>query len=250
MPRIAVVVLALAITLSACGGQVPSHGTDTPRPASDGIEPPPMPGRVTCGDSSVPSFPLAVLDQPGGVDPGEDQPAAVLQALIREGGLPQDGWIRAVHTDDLVLFVARGGGVPWSMAKFQLRDGIWSADASGQCHLQPELPPGVNLAAFSVAPGAELEPDTTEVELRVTEIVCNSGEDAMGRVRVIDVVPAADSVTVLLGVVPRGGAQECPSNPETPFTLELPEPLGDRVLLDASEVPPRDARECPARLCQ
>lgn len=58
-------------------------------------------------------------------------------------------------------------------------------------------------------------------------------------------IDADDSVTVTFAVRPRLGAQECPSNPETPFVLELPEPLGDRSLRDGSSVPPRDATVCP-----
>jgi hypothetical protein len=38
--------------------------------------------------------------------------------------------------------------------------------------------------------------------------------------------PEADSVT-------------CPSNPATPFSVELSQPLGDRAIVDASVVPPR-----------
>jgi hypothetical protein len=209
---------------------------------------PPLPGMVTCGDRSVPSFPLAVLDQPGGADPDEDQPAALLQAVVREsvGTLPESGWIRAVETADIVMFVARGGaGMAWSMAKFQLRDGEWQADAYGQCRLQPAIPDGVNLAVFRLATDDALAPEATQLDLLVTETACNSGQDARGRIRVLDVVPAGGSISILLGVVPRPGGQECPSNPETPFTIELPEPLGDRVVLDGSSVPPRDATTCP-----
>jgi hypothetical protein len=36
---------------------------------------------------------------------------------------------------------------------------------------------------------------------------------------------------------------------ETPYLLELSEPLGDRMLLDGAEVPPRDATTCHARVC-
>lgn len=212
----------LALILVLLSGCV----VDEPRPSANAAEPPPLPSRVTCGDRSVPSFPVGVLNQAGAVDPG-------------------DGWIRAVQTEDVVLFVAPGGGVPWSMVKVQLRDGTWNADAYGQCRLQPEIPDGVNLAVFRLAPDVELTPETTEVDLRVTETACNSGEDARGRIRVLDLVPTAESVTVLLGVVPRPGDHECPGNPETPFTLVLPEPLGDRVLLDGSSVPARDPTACP-----
>lgn len=229
----------MVILLTACS-------TAEPNPSGDAASIP-VPGRVSCG-AVAPSFPLAVLEQDGEAGAGGDQPAALLQAVIREsqGGLPDDGWIRAVETFDTVLFVARGGaGMAWSMAKFQLRDGSWQTDAYGQCRLQPELPVGVNLAVFRLAPDAALTPEATEVDLRVTETTCNSGEDARGRVRILDVVSGPETVTVLLGVVPRPGAHECPSNPETSFILELPEPLGDRVLLDGSSVPARDASTCP-----
>jgi hypothetical protein len=35
-------------------------------------------------------------------------------------------------------------------------------------------------------------------------------------------------VAIDIGVRPLGGDQECPSNPETAFTVELREPLGAR----------------------
>jgi hypothetical protein len=79
----------------------------------------------------------------------------------------------------------------------------------------------------------------------VTEHACNSGEDARGRITVAAIDEDDDSVTVTLAVRPRGGAQECPSNPETPFVIELSAPLGDRALLDGSSVPARDATVCP-----
>lgn len=236
--------LAVALALLSAGCT-----SEDPAPSVEGNAPP-LPGRVTCGNVSAPSFPLAVLNQAGAVDPGGDAPAAVLQALIRESeGLPEEGWIRAAQTADTVLFVARGGGVPWSMATFTLVDGIWNADAHGQCHLQPEVPDGVDLAVFRLAPGVELTPELTEVDLRVSELACNSGQDAHGRIRVLDLIPAVDTVTVILATVPRLGGHDCPGNPETAFTLELPEPLGDRMLLDGSEVPPRDATLCSARIC-
>jgi hypothetical protein len=236
--------LAVAvILLTACS-------TTDPTPSGDaaGV---PVPGRVSCGPVA-PSFPLAVLEQVGEVDPGFDEPGAILLATLRETeGLPEGerlparGWIRAVQTEDVVLFVARGEHAQWSMVKVQLRDGVWGFDASGQCRLQPELPVGVGLAVFRLAAPGEVEPGATTVDLLVTETVCNSGEDARGRVRVLDIAPADETVTVVLGVVPRPGGHECPSNPETPFTLQLPEPLGDRVLLDGSSVPARDATSCP-----
>ncbi len=110
--------------------------------------------------------------------------------------------------------------------------------------LQPDAGSDLHRASFRVAPDVELTPDLTEIEVLVTERACNSGEDASGRIEEPVVTLGAESVTVVFAVRPRGGAQECPSNPETPYVLVLAEPLGDRVLLDGSEMPPRDATEC------
>ena len=239
--------LAVALLCAACSA--------SPE-ASVEPEDPPLPSHVTCGHADLPSFPLAVLNQPGGVDPAEDQPAAILHATLRETaglaegeGLPAEGWIRAAQTDDVVLFVARAQGTAWSMVKVEIRDTGWTADSYGQCHLQPVVPDGANLAVFRVAPGEELAPESTEIDVLVTELVCNSGQDARGRIRPLSIAPAAGTITVIFTVVPRQGDHECPGNPDTPYTLELADPLGDRVLLDGSEVPPRDATLCPARLC-
>ncbi len=104
--------------------------------------------------------------------------------------------------------------------------------------------PDLGLASFRVAPDVALTADMTEIEVLVTERACNSGEDASGRIEKPVVTVGAESVTVVFSVRPRGGLQECPSNPETPYVLVLDEPLGDRVLLDGSDVAPRDATEC------
>jgi hypothetical protein len=247
MARQIAVLAVVSILAAACGADVlqPTSTADppaTPAARELGIT------RVTCG-GGPPSFPLAVLDQAAGIDPAEDQPAAILHAHLREvEGLPRGGWIRAAQTHDTVLFVARGGGVPWSQVGVQLSDGVWAADRWGQCRLQPELPPDLGIATFRVAADADLAPDTTEIEVLATEMACNSGRDARGRIVVWAVLPAADAMTVVLAVRPRPGGHDCQGNPETPFLLELPEPLGDRTLLDGSEIPARDATTCPERL--
>lgn len=39
-------------------------------------------------------------------------------------------------------------------------------------------------------------------------------------------------------VIPKPGEQHCESNPATPYTVELDEPLGQRRLLDGGVQPP------------
>jgi hypothetical protein len=84
-------------------------------------------------------------------------------------------------------------------------------------------------AEWRVAPGATLGRDSREVPLLVHERECASGRDASGRIRV-DVDYRANTVVLDVEVASLSGGQECPGNPETPYLLELDQPLGEREL--------------------
>jgi len=204
---------------------------------------------VTCGG---PEFPLSVLDAPGGAENGTDPAAEALRDHLATRDmeidwLPDAGWKEAVRTEDLVVFIADalpGSEPPLVEVSIEQRDGAWHVGGWSQCRLQADVGPDLGRASFRVAPDVELTPHMTEIEVLVTERACNSGEDASGRIEEPVVTVGAESVTVVFAVRPRGGAQTCPSNPETSDVLVLDEPLGDRVLLDGSDVPPRDATEC------
>lgn len=61
----------------------------------------------------------------------------------------------------------------------------------------------------------------------------------------IELIETETTVEFVLGIESRGGAQNCPSNPPTPFTLELAAELGDRTILDAGLVPARQLSPDP-----
>jgi hypothetical protein len=88
---------------------------------------------------------------------------------------------------------------------------------------------GAEPARWWVAPGASLGPTSRKVPIVVNEVECASGRSAEGRI-VVEVVYGSDAIDIAVGVRPLGGDQECPSNPDTPFTVELTEPLGDRTI--------------------
>ena len=46
-----------------------------------------------------------------------------------------------------------------------------------------------------------------------------------------DVDYQAKTVRIDVGVRPLGGDRTCPGNPDTPFVVELSEPLGERALV-------------------
>jgi len=239
---LAIAPLAAVIVLSACA---------VTQPSSDQPEQPFT--RATCG--GPPAFHPGVMDQQGGTEQGDDPAAAALRAALAPGEdiddtLPDRGWIEVTRTESMVKFLARGGDGPGlAIVTVVPRDGQWTLDRAGRCELLPEIRAGLDLAMFRVAPGEELTPEMTEVDVLVTELACSSGQDADGRIRVDRIIPGDSSVIVVIATAPRGGDHECPDNPETPFLLQLPEPLGDRALLDAYSLPPRDATECHRFAC-
>lgn len=235
--------LLMAAGCTGIGSGASPAATPTDEPAS---------ARVTCGGG--PSFGLAALDQPGGAELDDDPASAALRAHlatdhIEMNWLPDSGWIEVARSESSVLYVAEGDGTEFFFVTVEMQGGEWTVGGWGGCSLQPEIPLGAGLAMFRVAPHETLTPDTIEVDVLVTEMACNSGQDARGRILPPTITLSAESVTVVMTVRPRGGAQNCPMNPETPFLLVLPEPLGDRSLLDGSEIPPRDATGCPEIMC-
>jgi hypothetical protein len=93
-------------------------------------------------------------------------------------------------------------------------------------------------APWEPAPGTELSPDVTTIDVLVNEVGCAGGEPADDRIPAPDITYDDDAVVVTIGVVPRPGDQTCPGNPDTAYQLELDEPLGERELLDGSHDPP------------
>ncbi|MGF6824510.1 hypothetical protein M2317_003439 [Microbacterium sp. ZKA21] len=116
----------------------------------------------------------------------------------------------------------------------------WMLTSSSSCALTLDASPfgPGNVALDSSAVPAA---DSTTLALRVTERACNSGEDAEGRVELVSLEETEDAVIIRVAVRPRegDGAYTCQSNPPTPFTVELAEPLGDREVLDGSLVVPQ-----------
>lgn len=115
----------------------------------------------------------------------------------------------------------------------------WFMTSAQACELRRNFGDLEN-ATVTLDPAAPPQPGDRWVRLLVTETACASGEPATGRVQVPLLEPGDDAVRVAFGVTRREGNQNCPGNPATPFTLELPEPLGERPLIDAGVYPERE----------
>src|ERR1044071_3720236 len=96
--------------------------------------------------------------------------------------------------------------------------------------------------AASPPPGAGV----ATLKVLVRENACASGTSGAERVDPPDMAFSETAITVRVDIRRRAGGQDCQGTPPFPFTLELPEPVGGRALLDASTKPPRDATKPPA----
>jgi hypothetical protein len=114
--------------------------------------------------------------------------------------------------------------------------------SSTTCVLNYDLSP-LTAAEIRLDPSAPPDPSSRELALLVTERACNSGQNAEGRVRLVELIETADAVKVMIGVDPTrtDGAMgyTCLPNKPTPFTVTLAGPLGDRAILNGNLV---DAR--------
>jgi hypothetical protein len=85
-------------------------------------------------------------------------------------------------------------------------------------------------ASWVLDPAVAVGAESTSLQLIVTEQQCASGISPTGRIEAtVSYTETEVEVSVIVNSV--GGTANCPGNPPTPFTLELTEPLGDRLIV-------------------
>jgi hypothetical protein len=237
-----------ALTLSACASPAATVGPSEPPTAAAAEDTFLCNGLSISREDLEAQVPLSAIDEHGRT--------ALAEAVWDDGSPlelpPDEGWYVVMSTEDLVGVMRDIDVVvdPVSGAVFPDRDvriAEWVEDAtnldpgwyvnqSGPCALT------IDLGELTV-PSIELQspPDraSADLHLLVTEQSCNSGQDAGGRVEVVSLNETDDRVSLVIGVRPRNGSQSCPSNPATPFTVTLSEPVGEREVVDANLADPR-----------
>jgi hypothetical protein len=210
-------------------------------PDANGSYPDDLP--VTCG-SGV--FPIGALDNilpledadPGGV-------AAAIEPFLEgeEGEFwPQDGWQILYETEDRIHLIAMTdmgtlahmhvtfGGSGWTWAGASL--------AGDPCELQFVVPEELNTVDWRLDPeGEPLSASTVEIGVILTERPCVDGREIGDRLLGPEIVMTETRVFIAFAAErPEGDAFTCPGNPDTPYVVELPEPLGDRELMEGLRI--------------
>lgn len=111
---------------------------------------------------------------------------------------------------------------------------------AGECTPVRATEPRIGIGTWDplVSP---LASETMGITVGVTERACSGGEDPTPRLLPPEVVLDDDTVTITLFIRRvEGDEVTCEGLPPTPIDVELPEPLGDRTLLDGSTLPARE----------
>lgn len=171
-----------------------------------------------------------VLEAPQDWFVAEAEAEAITLMRILAEPRPLDG-IDVPPRDAAVVTVTRIDNAP------NLTAG-WYVGASGECAITLDLGE-LTVPAISLDPAAPPQPSDLDLHLLVTEQLCNSGQDATGRVEIVAIRESADSVDIVIGIRPRLGDMNCPSNPPTPVTITLDSALGERSIMNATLATPR-----------
>jgi hypothetical protein len=86
---------------------------------------------------------------------------------------------------------------------------------------------------------------STTVHAQIVERACASGKSPADRIDPPTIEPDDHGITVTFWVRKLPGSQDCQGNDPFGLDVRLPEPLGDRLLYDGSDTPPRDVTKGP-----
>lgn len=246
--RVLLAGFAVALLSTGCGDTSTTSNTDS---GDDSAQAPSADtAAVDCGGSV--HEPSALADAPPASSLPDGPASAVDDAGAPAFDASQD-WKVVHESDDRVELLREldepvdtgGGGVRTHESRTLERitdadnvaDGTWLLTSAGRC--APRLAMDDDLGDADLALADAPSPGDTSVDLLVRERACASGQRAEGRIELVELTETADQVQLRIGVRPAEGNQNCQSNPPTPFTVELSEPLGDRDIVDASAIPPR-----------
>jgi hypothetical protein len=246
--RAAALVLGLSVFVAACDtaasspASSPASSSSATASAIPSVEGP-LDLRYTCG--AFPFVPGLLSAGAGNDEQADTAPAAALRAhLALEGPdfdfLPDRGWHLTGTDGRSAEFVTVDGDLVKSVVVANGADG-WKVSGWGECQPRIHLPAGLGAAEWALDPAQPKPGPATQVfDALVTELSCNSGQPADGRIVGPQIVKSADSVLVIFAVMPRPGTHDCQSNPPTRITVDLGEPLGERRVFDGGRFPPGD----------
>ena len=238
----ATAILTLSILLAGCASPDKSIQNDNGALSLAAIE-------FSCGAGH---FSSAALSGPVGAERAADARAAALRALVAappvagRPNLPVAGYRLLVSTQTSTEYAAASDQFDSGLAyvRLELGQAGWTPKEFGDCRPQAVFN-GLNSATWHLAPDVPFpNRASTRFTALVSEMTCTSGRSADGRVLPPAILASPTEILVIFAVRPPppsgNGLEACPGPPPTRVEVTLPEPLGNRPLLDGGVSPPAD----------
>ncbi len=153
------------------------------------------------------------------------------------------GWRELARSDDEALF---GLGTPPQLLTVAVKRGLrnrWSPLGASNARELRAVRDGVRASSWRLDPSFEPQPLVRELRVLVTERTMASGTPAAARLLQPELYLDAERALLRMYVRPLEGYVGRTGKHETPVIVRLPEPLGNRRLLDgALYEPPRAVR--------
>ena len=230
-------VLAL-LSIAGCGSSTPSVApTLDPAAALAAM-------RFTCGGAP---FPAAALTGPIGAEQADTPAAAALRAFLADPPVagrpnhPRAGYRLLAASPRSAEF---GAGLAY--VRVALGPTEWAVEEWGECRPRAAFE-GLNGATWTFAPDVPFPTKRSQAfTALVQETQCTGGLTADGRVLPPAILVGSAEVLVIFAVrpppppPPGTTALGCPAPQPTRVEVTLPEPLGERRLLDGGVSPPAD----------
>lgn len=230
------VALLLALSMLAVACTTDSGSLDVIVPPDETGS---FPGDLQVGCPHGPTFPFSALENIRPLAEGGSGMVTAAGTFLGSGEgafWPQDEWMILHSSLREAILVARADeGFMFMTLTRDLGGWKWSgAQGGAPCPLQHMPPSNANTVDWVLDPGAPaLTPDSTSVRVLLTEQQCVSGQAIGSRLLGPQVVMTADDVRIAFAARrPPGDAHNCIGNPSMSFVVQLPEPLGDRQVID------------------
>lgn len=207
---------------------------------------PEWPHQVVCG--FLPFDPVPAFSGPTGAERGSRPSERALRRFLKRDILdwvPKHNWRLVVESEGIAEFSAGrlSHGLEWMT--FQRVRGRWKWQTySGGClpsTLRRERP-AISWDLSDEQP--PLSPQTRRVKVHLGPGECNDGKSQNDRLQKPEFREQNGKLIMTLWLRPVSpGFHTCVGLIEPPVVIELPEPLGERELLDGGTYPPRPAAE-------
>ncbi len=195
-----------------------------------------------CGDAR---FDAALLSTKGAAERADRPDAAAIREELAhpsldQAVLPPSGYWLVDEAPGRSRYLSAPLGVAEQYVALDVseKDGTWAVRSATECRPSAVVDGVVGEATWTWDPAvAAPDPATTTFTALVHEYACASGQPVGERLHGPEIVVLPDRVLVGFAVEPLSGGQDCEGVDPTPVTVTLPEPLGDRALVDTGGHP-------------